>query len=160
MTEPGTTEQKLTRKNKNILAVGLGLTFILGSNILGHVIPPFSIQVTIVLMPLIIGGINYNLYKENFTLTVIYGFVLLIINDLFIRFYAGGTHDQEGRGWILLYFSIAFVLSVICMIAHAFLTMPLPENRPEWPTIIKGILIVLISAAVTATVYWFFIVGI
>lgn len=60
--------------------------------------------------------------KSNFLLTVSYNFGLLLFNDLFIRFYAGGTNDQEGKGWIFLFFAIAFILAFITMIIYSFAT--------------------------------------
>ena len=94
----------MDNKYKNILAIGLGLTLVIVSNIIGHFAAPFSIFVTPILLTIIIAGINSQLYKSNFLLTVIYNFGLLLFNDLFIRYYAGGTNDQVGKAWIFLFF--------------------------------------------------------
>jgi len=103
------------------------------------------------LLTLIIAGINYKLYKSNFILTVIYNFGLLLFNDLFIRFYAGGVHDQEGKGWIFLFFAIAFILAFITMIIYSFASYDSQIQTTK--TVLTNILIVLIFSAVTGLIY-------
>ena len=107
--------------DNKILLVITGLTITLISNLIGHFAGPFSISATPIILPLVIGGINFSLYKSNYYLAVIYGFGLLLLNDILIRLYAGGTHDDEGKGWIMLFFIFAFSISVLTMTGFAFL---------------------------------------
>ncbi|MES2618953.1 MAG: hypothetical protein V4613_13835 [Bacteroidota bacterium] len=141
--------------DKNISAIGLGFILVIISNVIGHVAPPFSIFVTPVLMTIIIAGINFGLYKSNFTLTVIYNFGLLLFNDLFIRLYAGGTHDQEGKGWIFLFFAIAFILAVVTMIIYSFGPLKNQSKISRPKHILANILTVVIFSTLTALLYYF-----
>ena len=109
---------KLFPKKIFIILFGLALVFL--SNIIGHFAAPFSIMITPLLLPIIIGGLNFALYKSTYYWTVLYGFGLLLLNDVLIRIYAGGTNDDEGKGWIMLFFIIAFLLSGLIMVFFAF----------------------------------------
>ncbi|HXD92115.1 MAG TPA: hypothetical protein VNX01_02830 [Bacteroidia bacterium] len=103
----------------NIVAVITGLTLVALNNVMGHYNPPFSITYTPFIMTIIIAGINYSLYKADFSATVFYSFSLLLVNDFLIRTYAGGDHDQEGKGWISMFFAITYILSVISMLIYS-----------------------------------------
>jgi hypothetical protein len=139
--------------DKNRIIVGLGL--ILVSNIIGHFAPPFSISVSPILLPIIIAGINRPLYKSDFYLTVIYNFGLLLFNDLLIRSYAGGTHDQEGKGWIAMFFMITYILACIIMIIYSFIIVPAQIQRTKAKSLWVNISIVLIASVLTGLIYYY-----
>ncbi len=48
-------------------------------------------------------------------------FGLLLLNDISVRLYAGGTHDDEGKGWIALFFLFAFIITILIMVTFAFI---------------------------------------
>ena len=132
---------------KNLLSIILGLTLIILSNINGHFNPPFSIEATPFLITLTIALINYPLYNANFTLTVFYNFGLLLFNDVFIRSYAGGAHDNEGKGWICLFSTIAFIVAVISMLGYAF-----SDKRKD--SLKTNIVTIMLSAIATTLIYF------
>jgi hypothetical protein len=150
----------LTQLTKERIAVALGIVIITLSNIQGHFHPPFSIQWTPIFLVVIIAGINYPLYKSNFNLTVIYNYALLLFNDIFIRVYAGGTHDDEGRDWIALFFDGAFLLSTIAMIIYGIANAQKQETGSRSMIRKHNLIIIIISALVTLLIYRFFISGI
>ncbi|MBP6731773.1 MAG: hypothetical protein KA149_06930 [Chitinophagales bacterium] len=139
--------------SKNILAIGLGLTLITFSNLIGHFAPPFSIFFTPVLLPLIIIGVNAQLYKTNFALTVAYNFALLLFNDVFIRFYAGGTYDEEGKGWIFLFFAMAFIIAFIMMIICAFITKQSHSKLSKTKQAFRNVFVVIAFTTLTSVFY-------
>lgn len=147
-------------KDKNILSIGLGLTLVTVSNVIGHFAAPFSIVVTPILLTIIIAGINSQLYESNFLLTVIYNFGLLLFNDLFIRFYAGATHDQEGKGWIFLFFAIAFVLAFISMTIYSFTTLDNQNKTSKIKNVLANIFALLIFTILTGLIYYYLVVDI
>ncbi len=102
-------------KKNYIIPTGICIVSI--ANIMGHYFPPFSLFTTFIYMSVIVGAVNYNLYEINFKLTVLYNFSLLLLNDIFIRKFAGGTHDSVGMAVCWLMFQIGFVISTIIMIA-------------------------------------------
>ncbi len=139
--------------NKNILAIGLGLTLITGSNLIGHFAPPFSIFITPILLTLIVIGVNAQLYKTNFALTVAYNFALLLFNDVFIRFYAGGTYDEEGKGWIFLFFAIAFVVAFIVMIIYALIIKQNHNKLSKTRQAFRNVFVVIAFTTLTSVFY-------
>ena len=138
---------------KDFIAIALGLVGITLSNIQGHFHPPFSISSTPILLALIIAGINYPLYQSNFNLTIIYNYGLLLFNDIFIRVYAGGDHDDEGRGWIFVFFSGAFILSTIAMFIYASISGKEMGAEERKKLRRQNALFVLIVAVVTGSIY-------
>ena len=142
-------------QNKSIII--LGLTLITVSNIIGHFAGPFSIFITPILLTIIIAGINYNLYKSNFHLTVLYNFGLLIFNDLFIRFFAGGTHDQVGKALISISFTIAFILSIITMAIYSFNSEESQIIKSKTKKVVLNIFSVVFLATLIGIAYIYFI---
>ncbi|MGS0747375.1 hypothetical protein [Halpernia sp. GG3] len=148
----------MENQTKQILAIVTGLTGIIISNIIGHFSPPFSILWTPIVLTGIIAGVNYPLYKADFTKTIIYNYGLLLFNDLFIRFYAGGTHDKEGKGWIFLLFAIAFIIATITMVIYAYSAGKVADTEIKNKR--NNFLTVIISAIVTGFIYALFIADI
>lgn len=147
-------------KDKNISIIGLGLTLVIASNIIGHFAAPFSIFVTPLLLTIIIAGINSQLYKSNFLLTIIYNIGLLLFNDLFIRYYAGGTHDQVGKAWISLFFTISFILAFITMLIFSFMSKDNKNKTLKSNNILKNIFALLILTTFTSLIYYYVIADI
>jgi hypothetical protein len=131
----------------------LGLTIIFILNLVGHFVPPFSIFATPLFLPLVIGAINFPLYKANYYLTVFYGFVLLLLNDMLIRHYAGGIHDDAGKAWIMLSFIIAFCICVFTMIIFAFIVNSLDTHRKKALSVSIRILFVIVLATLVGLIY-------
>lgn len=128
----------------------IGLLIILGANLAGHFFPPFSLMTSFLYMNLIVGLVNLPFYKINYNYTVVYNFILLLINDLFIRLYAGGNHDSQGMGWCWLMFHIGFIISTLIMIiywATNFRNMS-AENKPS-------LSLTIIGAILTGVIYNF-----
>jgi hypothetical protein len=140
------------KTTKSLRIIVLGLFLILLSNLLGHYLPPFSIFLTPVLVPTIIAGLNINLYKINFPLTVLYGYALLIGNDLLIRQYAGGAHDNEGDAIIFLASAIGFGLAVLFMFLYSFILVNKAQSTKGWP-IVTNLATVIIGGLVIALIY-------
>lgn len=105
---------------KNILIITLGIATLLISNYLGHVNPPFSISFTPVLIGLFTGMV---LFFTDFRLSIKFGLItgLIILNDVLIRLYAGGTHDFEGLGWIAGFLFIGLIISLIEIIIYGLI---------------------------------------
>lgn len=143
--------------NKNIfIIIALGLLLIVVSNVIGHFAPPFSILITPILMTIIIGGLNYPIFRVSFNLTMLYSLGLLIFNDLFIRLYAGGTHDQVGKAWIMFFFLIAVALAIISMSVCAFMIVD-KQKQGFRKTIFAHIGNLLIATSLMGGLYYYVI---
>jgi hypothetical protein len=63
---------------------------------------------------------GYPLYQAGFTKTILYNYGLLLFNDVLIRLFAGGVHDDEGKGFIALFSFTAFIIATLVMILYAY----------------------------------------
>jgi len=109
----------MNQKNKKELAIVSGIALIIISNVIGHLIPPFSILATPWVLTIVIAIINFPLYKTSFSKTVIYNYGLLLFNDILVRCFAGGVDDAEGKAWISVMFIISFLICTIVMFVYA-----------------------------------------
>ncbi len=114
---------------RNILIITIGIILTLISNYLGHIYPPFSIDWTPILIGLFTGLV---LYFTNFRLIIKFSLIigLIIFNDILIKFYAGGTHDWEGVGWITVYLLLGLIISLVIIIIYGFTNQK--ENKKEY----------------------------
>lgn len=101
----------MTNYQKILISVGL----IVFNNILGHFAPPSSIFLT----PIVLGATTILLATSslNFPLRILLILLAIVTNDILIKFFAGGTHDSEGAGWINLFLIIGIVVSTITTFA-------------------------------------------
>lgn len=101
----------MTNYQKILISVGL----IVFNNVLGHFAPPSSIFLT----PIVVGATTVLLATSsfNFPLRLLLILLAVITNDILIKFFAGGTHDSEGAGWINLFLIIGIVISTITTFA-------------------------------------------
>ena len=139
--------------DNKLLFVVFGLTIIFISNVVGHFAAPFSIFVTPIILPFVIGAVNFSLYKVNYYLTVLYGFGLLLLNDILIRLYAGGTNDDAGKAWIMLFFIIAFCICVLTMTTIAFRGNKLETTKKKILSISAKIVFVTALAILVGLIY-------
>lgn len=139
--------------DKKIFIVLLGLILILFSNFIGHFAASFSIIITPILLPIIIGGLNFSLYKITYYLTVVYGFGLLLLNDFLIRLYSGGINDDAGKGWTMLIFIIAFVIASLTMAAFAFTSNKQSDKRRKIVIVVSKIIFLFIIAVSAGLFY-------
>lgn len=136
---------------KHLFAVLAGILLIGLSNYGGAVSPPFSIRITPLLIPVIVGGVNYILYRKFFYVAAAYGFALLLFNDILVRKYAGGIHDDEGREWIFFHSFLAFRLVVVILVLFALIRTPEGESRTK--SVVRQTLWVLALGGLTAILY-------
>ena len=143
--------------NLKLILVGAGLTLIAISNMIGHFAPPFSILATPFLLTFIITEINYKLFQLNFHLTVLYSFGLLLLNDILIRLYAGGTHDSVGKAWILLFSGIALLIAFITMLIYSFTTLRNNKSNFSARTVFTNIATVILLTIFVSSFYYLYL---
>ena len=139
--------------NKQFIVI-IGVTIIFISNFIGHFAAPFSIFITPIVLFIVIGAINFSLYKANYYMTVLYGFGLLLLNDILVRLYAGGDHDDAGKAWIMIFFIIAFCISVLTMTVFAFRINKLDTTKKKIVSFLTKIVFVLILATLVGFFYY------
>ena len=139
--------------DNKLFVIIIGLLIIIISNFIGHFAAPFSIFVTPIVLFIIIGAINFSLYIENYYLTVLYGFGLLLLNDILVRLYAGGVHDDAGKAWIMLFFIITFCISILTMTAFAFTINKSYSTKKKIISVSIKIVFVIILATLVGLFY-------
>jgi hypothetical protein len=82
--------------------------------IIAHFFPSGVILGHFIFFPflLLIGGA---LSEWPGYLFIPFGYALLLLSDYLLRLFAGGTHDDEGRGWMELSFYITLASSTITL---------------------------------------------
>ena len=131
-------------KTRNIAVFSISILLTLISNYLGHTNAPFSISATPILIPTIASLLFF--ISDIKVIPKFLSFIFFIIlNDLFIKNFAGGTHDSEGQAWISAFLTIGLLLSLIPILFYFFKK----EERKK-----KFILSALIS---TVIIYFFMI---
>ena len=127
----------------NKIIIGIGIIII--CNILGHILPPFSLLLSSIYMGIVIAFVNKPLYLLNFKLTTVYNFILLLLNDLTIRIYAGGTHDSQGKAWCFLMYFIGLIIAIIIMLVYS------SETEKEYK--INNIITIIIGLITSILIY-------
>jgi len=84
----------------------------------------------------------------------------LLFNDLFIRFFAGGTHVQISKSLISLFFAITFVLAFIAMAIFSFRTLDVQNKASKTKIVSANISALLILTMLTVLLYVYVIAGI
>lgn len=135
-------------ENKDFKAIFSGLTLIGICNIIGHYLSPFSLFLSYLYMNFIIIYINKPLFNKNYNMTVIYSYALLLVNDILIRLYVGGTHNNAGKGWCLIMYLLSTLIATIVMLSS--ITKINNENR------YKKISVLAISLTISLLIYWNF----
>jgi hypothetical protein len=108
---------------------------------------------TAVLPFILVGAVNKPLYKINFLAAVLYGYGIIILNDVLIRMYAGGTYDQAGKAWITLFSFIAYSLSSFCMLIYAFSTVEKQVDKSIQKQRMQNVFKVLLCGIFIAALY-------
>jgi hypothetical protein len=103
---------------KNILTLTIALILVLINGTIGHYYPPKGIDFTVILIPiitLIICFVSENLNSILKSLSIAF---LVIINDILIKLYSGGTQDLEGLEWIHFFMYCGIIIGLIILSAN------------------------------------------
>lgn len=100
---------------KNILTLAIALILVLINGIIGHFFPPNGIDFTIILIPTIIIIICFASENLSSILKSLSISLLVIVNDILIKLYSGGTHDLEGLEWIHFFMYSGILIGLIIL---------------------------------------------
>lgn len=74
----------------------------------------------ILFTPVVIFFTTYTIYKEgekiNIILISLFAYLLIALNDVLIKIFGGGTHDNKGLGFILVFTLMGLIPSFVYFI--------------------------------------------
>lgn len=100
---------------RNILPFIIALMLLLINGLIGHYYPPNGIHFTIILIPLVTGIICFFSKKMSSIFKSLSIALLVILNDILLKLYAGGTHDLEGLEWIHAFMYMGILIGFIIL---------------------------------------------
>jgi len=120
---------------KNDDRVIVTASLIAGSNFLGNVAAPSSILLT----PIVILISSFLLLRAEMKLyyRVFLIIAAIVINDIFIKLFAGGTHDLPGAGWINLFLIFGLVIATTL----TFIELKFTQKYPLFKAMVFTLLI-------------------
>lgn len=100
---------------RNILPFIIALMLVLINGLIGHYYPPNGIDFTLILIPLItlimcFASKNLNSIFKSLSISM-----LVMLNDILLKLYAGGTHDLEGLEWIHAFMYMGILIGLIIL---------------------------------------------
>jgi len=95
----------------NTFKIIIVLSLVALTNIIGHYFPPSSILFSPFTIGLLAGLLMTTNFKVNFRILLLT--IFIILNDILIKKFAGGTHDFEGAGFINMFLIIGVTLSTV-----------------------------------------------
>jgi hypothetical protein len=104
--------------NKKSILISIGV--IIANLLLGHLFAPSGMMLTPIALTITTAVIVFGSNKLRpiyVTLTVL---GLIIINDIGLKLYSGGTHDSEGLGWLHLMLFMGLIPAYILTIVGVF----------------------------------------
>ncbi len=127
------------KKEAIILLVSL-VIIVLFNGVIGRFLAPFGIFLT----PVVIFFTTYTICKEckemNVILISFVAYLLIALNDVLIKIYGGGTHDNTGLGFILVFTLMGLIPSFLYFI----FTIYKRNGKMEYKIIAVLLFIVLI----------------
>jgi hypothetical protein len=93
----------------NITALGLALLTVIVNGLIGHFFAPNGIILTPVVLTITTYLVCFKTKNIKILLISILTFLFVALNDISIKLYSGGGHDNEGLGWVHLLLFVGLV---------------------------------------------------
>jgi hypothetical protein len=124
-----------------IYPVPLLTLLLLSSIIVGHFLPPTGILIIPIIVPIFTGIIFFTNNNFNIWAKSAIAYLFIGLNDIGLKLFAGGIHDNEGAGWINMLLMAGLVFSVIILVQNA-----IKDNASgNWAKILSILTFVLLS---------------
>lgn len=93
----------------NIMALGIALLIVLANGLVGHFFAPIGIILTPVILVITTYLVCFKTKNIKTILISVLTFLFVALNDVLIKLYSGGRHDNEGLGWVHLLLFVGLV---------------------------------------------------
>lgn len=93
----------------NYIALGIATLTVILNGLIGHFFAPNGIMLTPIILTITSSLICFGTKNIRVIFISILTFLFVALNDISIKLYSGGTHDNEGLGWVHLLLFVGLV---------------------------------------------------
>jgi hypothetical protein len=105
---------------KNITAIGLATLTVILNGLIGHFFAPNGILLTPIVLTLTTSLIAFRRKNIKVIWITVWAFLFVALNDIIIKLYSGGRHDNEGLGWVHLLLFVGLIPSYGILVTTIF----------------------------------------
>ena len=138
---------------KSIIALILALITVLVNGLVGHYLPPNGIFLTPLILTITTSLVCFGAKDIDINLISFLTFIFIALNDILLKLYAGGRHDNEGQAWI-------HFMRLLGLIPTIAILLTVIAKRKEQASIKKITSIFLFTALLVGHMYLFTNLGI
>lgn len=93
----------------NYIALGIATLTVILNGLIGHFFAPNGIMLTPIVLTITSSLICFGTKNIRVIFISILTYLFVALNDISIKLYSGGTHDNEGLGWVHLLLFVGLV---------------------------------------------------
>lgn len=93
----------------NTTALGLATLTIILNGLIGHFFAPNGIMLTPVVLTITTSLVCFGTKNIKIIFLSVLTYLFVALNDISIKLYSGGSHDNEGLGWVHLLLFVGLV---------------------------------------------------
>lgn len=105
---------------KNFATLGLATLIVILNAIFGHYFAPGGIMMTPIILIITTSLVCFQIKNIGAIFISVLAFLFIALNDIGIKLYAGGTHDNEGLAWVHLLLFAGLIPSFGILLAAIF----------------------------------------
>ena len=133
---------------RNVVMLVIAMSFVILNGFVGRYIPPNGIFLTPLILMLTTLFTAFGTKYIKPVWISICSFIFVALNDISLKLYAGGAHDEEGLAWIHFFLFVGLVLTFI------LLSIAIIKNK-QASLIHKFSAVILFSVLIAIYLYFF-----
>jgi len=94
---------------QNLVVIFIALLIVTLNGLIGHFYPPNGIIWTPLVISISTYLVAFRTTQLNPIIKSLLAFIFIALNDILLKLYAGGTHDNEGLEWILFFLYLGLI---------------------------------------------------
>jgi hypothetical protein len=112
-----------------LITTTIAISIVLINGLIGHFFAPSGIFLT----PVVLTLTTWLIVAKTERLSVLWKSLLVFgcvaLNDILLKLFAGGTHDNEGYAWMLLLMLIGLLLGYVIMLVNILRTQEVTAHK-------------------------------
>lgn len=104
----------------NTTALGLATLTVILNGLIGHFFAPNGILLTPIVLIITTSLVCFGTKNIKIMLLSVLTFLFVALNDISLKLYSGGSHDNEGQGWVHLFLFVGLVPTFGILLATIF----------------------------------------